>query len=450
VEDLVTGGGLGTPRVNDVDLGPFDIDALAEPGFALAVPKDVCDGAAFNAWVEEPPAGQKSWRILAASRAIDGGAAGPLHLATLTARDGNLYLRAVDEKAAKNPRFNLLRRSVLLVKARDPAEPRGKATVHREIQLVQPVKGRMQWDGVSLWEESQKEFSLPRPAATTFVSSGTGHPMALPADTKIAYEVRFDYPLQYQDGKPLDKPVVRQFHGNTFCPLLESPLPGRPFVGVDIAISFHAGVFGVRPEVRGEGKHAIDLRKLAKFVGKTERQFDDWFKEGIAGLKKRVADARRQLPDTPQRQRDFWLILSGSCFDTANKENLEQFFVQQDLFPQPKDKDHKPLDQYPDRVTRWSKKCEQFMQHADRESWEKEVKLPLKMWLEHYEQTQYEKMKQQRAQLKPLNGPVTIVVTELSSPAYDEHGKRYDVNLAKPLEKNATGSRQGTTSSDLD
>jgi hypothetical protein len=467
VEDLVTGGGLGTPRVNDVDLGPFDIAALAEPGFALAVPKDVCDGAAFNAWVEEPPAGQKSWRILAASRAIDGGAAGPLHLATLTARDGKLYLRAVDDKAAKNPRFNLLRRSVLLVKARDPAEPSAKATVQRAIQLVRPVEGILQWE-VSLLKKERFE-SLPRVPDTTVAGPGSSAAPALANDTRIAYEVRFDYPLQYQGGEPLEKPAARRFQASGFCPLLECSLPNlsgpqKPTVGVDIDISLIEGKLAFRPDVQGPGKDAVDLREIAEWVGLSDREFEKYFDKTVMGQLSLDVNSIKRQPLRRFPASSAYKKMQSLIDARAYRPVIDRFFVEQQWFLPSRKPNKEVIPDGKDSVQRWIDKCTEIINRAaqavaanDNDAikkaeaeWQTEMVNRLDAWLQRHRKTQYELCIKQRLNFRPLTGPVTIVVTELSSPAYDKDGKRYDVTLATPLEKNAGGSRPGRTPVGLD
>jgi len=458
IQDLATGGGLGTFRVTDVDLGPFDIDALAEPGFALAVPKDECDGAPFNAWVEEPPPGQKSWRILGASRAVDAGAASPVHLATLTARDGSLHLMAADAKVAKNPRFNLLRRSVLLVKARDPALPNGEAAVQRTIQLVRPAAGIMQWE-VSLLD-GDKRFLLPRPlGATAAAERGLDAP-ALPPDAKITYEVRFNYPLQYRDGNPLDEPVVHRFDAPAFCAMVECPPQdslrpeSKPSIGLDLEISRQAGEVAIHPVVKGPGRESIDLKRLAEAIGAPiGRGFDDFIVQKIGALKLKVAIIKRQpvtkFPGS-QAEKSFLVLLQ------AESRSLEEYFKAEKLFP--------PIGYNESRVEQWTRACRRIVEQAEGaagvaevraagQAWQEEMVSHLEAWLEHHEKQLREKIAETRLVLKPLASPATVVVTEISSPAYDADGKRYDVVLATPSDepptRRAAGGRR-TTASDLD
>lgn len=466
VQDLVTGGDLGTIGVNEVDLGPFDFEALVQPGFALAIPKEVYDGSQFNAWVDEGPEKRGTWHILAASRPVDGGNARPLHLATLTARDGNLYLAEFDATTARNPLFRLLRRSVLLVKAHDPAKPDGKATVQRAIQLVRPAPGVLQWQ-VNLLEK-RKDFSLPR---ITGITTGTPLPL-LPLDARVAYQVRFDYPLQYQGGEPLDKPAVYAFdESKTFCALLECPAPNpskpneKPSVGVLVEISLNGGVLAVLPDVQGPGEETFPLEKMAEFVGKKPKAFEDWFKKEIAPLKLFVSKIRDQpvaeFMGSSAQNKSQALVAKNA--PGSFRQSIEDFFAEEKLFPPPV-KDGQPLDDGSDRVGRWQDACDAILAKARKaveandqaqldvvkKEWNGVMVERLKAWLSYYEKGEKARLHKQQLDFKPLTGGVTVVVTEVSSPAYDQDGKRYDVILATPLKEGAKAIRPGVTSPDLD
>lgn len=429
VQDLVAGGDLGTRRVAEVDLGPFDVEALIEPGFALAVPREVYDGTPFNAWIDSAQDEKHEWRVLVASRPMDGAAARHVRVANITARDGNLYLAAADATTAKNPLFRLLRRSVLLVKARDPAKPDGDAPVQRAIQLVRPASGLLQWQ-VSLVEE-RKVLSLPRPIGIT---AGTPPP-ALPLDSRVAYEVRFDYPLQYVDGKPLRDPVVYPFEASEFCPLLECPANAsqpnqKPSVGLKVDIALNEGVVAVRPEVHGapvESFGLVELAELAEWVKKSDLGFEDFVRKAISPLKLTVAAIRRQPVAT----------FRGSLVEkkmreliNAQRSSLEDFFAEQGLFFGN------------DRVGQWIDACDEITGRAAANEWAAAL-APLDAWLEHYEGRMRDELGMTRQALKPVSSPATVVVTEISSPAYDVDGKRYDVVLAAPADDVSTGREPG-------
>jgi hypothetical protein len=452
VQDLVAGVEFGTPSLTDVDLGAFDVEALQDPGFALAVPKEKCDGQDFRAWVEEVPGNQRSWRVLATSRAIDGGEARPLPLAMLTARDGNLHLKAADLVTVSNPRFKLLRRSVLLVKARDPAEPKGRATVQRTIQLVRPAAGKLHWD-VSLLEGRQT-FSLPRPPDTTTAAAGSQSPV-LPGNAKVAYEVQFYYPLKYNGGEPLDKPVAYRFDSDDFCPLLECPPPHSALsIGVNVEIGLDAGDVVIHPEVSGPDKNKVNLDNIAAFVKKikTQKQFDDWFRAEAAPLRSSLAsikktDVRRFLGSDAERK--FRNLIQVKNPELPELPKLEEFL---------KEKNHCPPSK-PDgkHVDAWLGKCNGIIERVSKavnpeslavasKDWQQEMSI-LEDWLDYYIKKWRELKEKNWKEFQPLTGPAIVVVTELSSPAYDAEGKRYDVVLATAATAQPAGPR-GTDTTD--
>jgi hypothetical protein len=458
VQDLISGLEIGEGREIDVDLGPFDFEALVEPGFALAIPKDSYDGAAFNAWVDEVPGERGTWHIVAASRPVDGGAADPLHLATIRARDGNVHIAAANAKASKNPLFKLLRRSVLLVKARDPGQEAGKAAVQQAIQLVRPAAGVLQWQ-VSLLESTRK-LILPRPSGIT----GREEP-ALPPDTEITYEVRFDFPLEYDGGKPLEKPVVRTFQAATFCPLLRCPPPNnqrpdQPEIGIDVSISFDEAAIGIRPEVQGPGASDVDLQKLAEVIGKKDKDREKWFDVTQIGPLKLVFKVIGRQPVQTFRGSSAEKKILGLIGHEEYRASMNQFFEEKDWFAGEKDENGKPID----RVGGWSKLCTEMQERAaeakdpaDRQvvadEWKSKVVARLEAWLSHYERQLRDRMGEWPFALKPLASPATVIITRLVSPAFDADGKRYDVVLAAPVEHEPTGRQprqRPTASADLD
>jgi hypothetical protein len=458
VQDLVPSLDIEDGRVIDVDLGPFDFEALVEPEFALAIPKDSYDGAAFNAWVDEVPGGRGTWHIVAASRPVDGGAAQPLHLATILARDGNVHIAAANAKASKNPLFKLLRRSVLLVKARDPAQAAGKAAVQQAIQLVRPAAGVLQWQ-VSLLQGT-KQLSLPRPSGVT-VKAGQREPPALPPDTEITYEVRFDYPLQYDGGKPLEKPVVRAFQSATFCPLLRCPPPNnqrpeQPEIGIDVSISFDEAAIGIQPEVRGPGANAVDLQKLAEVIGKKDKDREKWFNDTQIGPVKLDAKAIGRQPVQTFRGSLAEKKILGLINHEEYRASMNQFFEKKDWFAGEKDENGTPID----RVGGWSKLCTEMRERATKAKdpaelqavaaeWKNKMVARLEAWLSHYERQLRDRMEKWLNAFKPLANPATVILTRLVSPAFDADGKRYDVVLA--IQQDGKARPHGNSSSpDLD
>lgn len=127
-----------------IDLGPFSFAYLAKPKFWLAVPRDQVGGQFFKAdIVKEEGAEEPRWdiRYVPSDVGADADQAKPRTLAHLVARQGTLILDVPRSNEIKQSPFAMLRRSVILVEAKDPAAPDGQAVV-QEIRLLEPIKAK--------------------------------------------------------------------------------------------------------------------------------------------------------------------------------------------------------------------------------------------------------------------------------------------------------------------
>jgi hypothetical protein len=245
--------------------------------------------------------------------------------------------------------------------------------------------------------------------------------------------VRFDYPLRYEGGEPLRDPVVYPFEAAGFCPLLECPALNpwqpteMPSVGVKVDIDLNEGAMAVRPEARGTIAESFDLAELAELVSKRDLALDGFVRKKIGPLKLAVASIRRQPVATfrgsPVEKKMRELI-------AAHRSSLEEFFADQGLFFGN------------DRVGQWIDACDEITGRAAAKEWASAL-APLDAWVEHYEMRMRNELGETRQALKPLTSPATVVVTEISSPAYDADGKRYDVVLAAPADEVPTGREPG-------
>jgi hypothetical protein len=272
---------------------------------------------------------------------------------------------------------------------------------------------------------------------------GEGAP-ALPLDSKITYEVRFDYPLQSQGGKPLGSPVVYKFNKNVFCPLLECPPPSKAQVGVEVVASFNEGEIAIQPEVKGEGKKDVDLEKLADFIGKSDRDREKWFEDQQIGPLKLVVNpilrqSVERFPGSQAQKKILELIDERAGY----RKIINEFFAEKGWFSQPKNQKGEPIDDRLDRVGRWSQRCSAIVAQAaaakDQEElrtaandWKIDMVSKLDAWLKHHEQKLRDEMEKNFAAYTPLAGPVSLVISQLASPAYDQEGSRYEVILATP------------------
>ena len=178
-----------------VDLGPFSFADLVEPRFRLAVPRDTVDNADFKAEIEQVRSERDlRWEIryVPSAVALDGGKqiAKSRTLAYLVVSKDNLSLEVErDSNELKLHPFNMLRRSVILVEAKDPAAPLDPAVV-REIRLVQPTQLRPL--KIDLLAQGQGKLDLkPPPGIARRVNSSEGQSqLALPINS-LRFEAEF-------------------------------------------------------------------------------------------------------------------------------------------------------------------------------------------------------------------------------------------------------------------
>jgi hypothetical protein len=427
-KDLVSYDGEEPRKGPDVELGPLAIDQLLNFEFALATPKEDIEGKLFTARIESLPGDSKKWKVMSTSQAVDGSQQ-PLPLAKLEARAGKLYISAADENAIKNPRFNLLRCSVLLVKASDPEQPTSTPCIQKRIQLVKPGEGRLQWE-LSLLDESREE-KIPRPQGGK-----------LPKLTSTAYTVRVDYPRKYTDGKPLAQPEVYKFDAAMFCPLFDCPPPNPsrptevPVVGLDVSVNLEKARINFKPEVRGEG--AVEISQWARLVHQTDRQFatylekeSDTRNQWLTALEKMSAARFRNSDDLQKK------IMH---FVESNDRTLEEFFEEKKLFPAPTNEKGEPVNDNKTRFQRWSEKWRSIeTTGADpKDEWQKEFVKRLREFLPFYGQRERDSKEKLRAALAALKGSVRVEVTGVVCPAYDQEGNQYKVNLSLPGKTNPT------------
>jgi hypothetical protein len=450
IQDLVVVG-LDGDRTPEVDLGGFDFEALVDPAFELAIPKDQVDGGLFNALVDPVEGQAGSWLVRSAGRDVDGPGIG-IPLATITARDGTLRMKAANDAVARNPRFKLLRRSVLLVKARDPEKPDGPAQVRQKIQLLRPAAGVMEFE-VSLLE-SGKNLNPPRPAGITAAKDVGSEPPQYPLDCEMDYEVRFDYPLEFDGGEKSPVTYARTLASELFCKLVACPtVPGekdvQTFVGIEVTFSQKDGNLRAAPAVRGMDADLFDLAEIGPILERSDAEFEAWKQKVVLAM---IAKCNRIVSTSLQKFRGSTVEKETSTLARDHREEIDAFLERQGVY------------QPTERATcyeQWSADCQQIQreltnlpQPGTRKSvanglmvtdeehraavrdvddkWTRIFREPLKRWFEARGEMLVQKAEDVRSSFKPLQSPVRIVVTRLTSPAYTAAGEKHDVVLAVP------------------
>lgn len=457
-----------------IDLGVFNPDNLIDLSFALAVPNETIEGVQFNPTiVPATDANPMEWKIQ--FRRVNDSK--PVHLATLLAEKGRLSIRASHKNIVKNPGFYYLRRSVLLVKARDPSKPDEPSGVQREIQLVRPViAGEL--TEVPLLPSDEKvsivhKRTLPFPPAIVPLL-GLDRAPALPArDLTIDYEVRFDHE---PNGTKKDATYPRGLGSLPFQPLLNCPpvqnIPADPptVIGVTIGISEADGVITVTPCTEGPGRHFFDLGKLAPHVTKSDEEYEKWKKKEIFSVQKRVTPIWACPIDTFQKVLNDWEKLKREY-----GSDIAKFLDEKD-----------PAKAFAE----WEHKCSRILESAQRvkpvgtsqmvrrpeggerlgarsfeeyqadmeqarRSWKQTFSDKLKEWADDYVRRKEDQDDLIRSGFTPLKGSVKVAIKGISCTAHDRDGETYTVKLVVPKEsKDTTKSQQATpipeTSPDID
>jgi hypothetical protein len=249
------GGGRPTQNadVNKLDLGPFQFTDLVEPTFRLAVPRDTIEGQDFKADIlKVDGVSEARWQIsylptgvgIAANRE----APKPLPLAYLISRDGRLFLEVPRSTKLNTSPFAMLRRSVILVEAKDPSTPQAPA-IREEIRLVKPTK--VPPLEIDLFAEQHQELKVVPPAGIArTVGQGT---LELPTNS---LRLEADFPNGKTESLELPKDVRKDLDpgiGKWDIPLvLIEFAEGNLTMSADIKLSLPQATMTVRTVAGGQ------------------------------------------------------------------------------------------------------------------------------------------------------------------------------------------------------
>jgi len=262
-------------------LGPISIEDLTDLSFALAVPGETVGDSEFKAWLEPDTSTPLSWKILTATRNL-AGKKQATQLARVFIEDHLLKIAPIHPRVIQTQRFNLLRRSVLLVRARDPARAEEGQTTAATIQLVRPAATPPPLEMPFLRRSGGKKLGLrcklDAPQCATVPPNAGNVPPAFPVNgTEITYEVVFPYSLS---GSPEQTSYMRKLSAPEYCPLIILAQPSRfndppqfrtadgsPTLGITVSFSLEDGLMTVSPAKSGPGSEAVDLKQLSRLIG---------------------------------------------------------------------------------------------------------------------------------------------------------------------------------------
>jgi hypothetical protein len=386
----------------------------------------------FNAWVETVEEQSGTWRILGNTFETDGPGR-PIHLASLVARDGALRMVPASAALFQNPRFKLLRRSILLVKAGDPDQPETPAEVRQKIQLLRPAEGNMFFE-VSLLGEP-KAFSLPRPSDVTFQKEVAVPIPVYPDDFEVDYEIRFDYPEDFDRTGKQAAVYKRSGASDKLCRLLE--VAGGTFVGVDVTVAMSDGALRVRPTVEGPAKDAYDLRNVGSRLNEAAGRLDETRRQLVRDYEakcSRVLAVPLDRFDGSVAQKELLRIMSRR--EERARFNALLNRIAPDLGGQGED----AFAGWSGEIGKIRDKARQAadgltpafeLRQLDAE-WDRVFRARIRAWFDERAREEDERWAQIGRLREPLKSPVQVVITRLSSPAYTSSGEKHDVLLAMP------------------
>jgi hypothetical protein len=425
-----------------IDLGPFAFADLVDPKFGLAVPRDTIEGGKFKAEivrVENEDVPRWEIRYVPPAIATDGDkqAGKPRPLVSLIARDGHLFLEVPRSNELGLSPFALLRRSVILVAAKDPAKPDAEAEVRQQIRLVPPMKVRPLV--VDLFGEEHQEIKIPSPAGIARLARGPeGHfSLALPIES-LRLEMEFPKKESLDLGLPKDvtdptKPGIGTW------PRRLAELGPKLGIQAMIKLSLPQATLTAHTEFVGEEAKLYDKEKVKElFVNqpdqllkKVRRRFEAMVEKGrdfkLADTETKQARDRVMQwfaqPLATQQKGGLGVPMPGH--ETVDK-SFEIFLIER--YDEEKKK-MKP-DKEPELPATWKAFVDRSRQAKDERDWKSDVTDDITAWADWFV-PQLEKQWQES--VKIFRGAVDerheIRINRITSLAYDESGKVYDVPL---------------------
>jgi hypothetical protein len=285
------GGGATTVasrgKAAEIDLGPFRAADLVEPGFRMAVPKATVDDKQFEVQIVQggDPKGS-AWEIQYVPSGVDtdGKAQKVRTLATLIARDGRLVLEVPKSNELNLAPFALLRRSVILAEAKDPAAPEAPAVV-QEIRLVEPTKVRPLV--IDLFAEQRQELKIAVPPGiprTVKAVAGSNATLAIPiASVRIDAELPGGQKVSYElpkDAAEGSDPGIGSWKN-----ILLAQLDPELAIEADIKLSLLQATLAVETRLTGNKAGWFSKEKIKEcFIDKPDEVLNNFEK----GLRARI------------------------------------------------------------------------------------------------------------------------------------------------------------------
>ena len=416
----------------------LDADNLVDLSLDLAapaVPRDPPDnGESFRVNIEPVADKTLTWEVSALGQGLDKTPL-PIPLATIVAKDGRLLLQPANLKILGNQRFSYLRRSVLLVRARNPEKPNEGSGIVKAIQLVRPVV--IPPLEVSLLDPSTPIKLQPPP--------GFSPPELFPGEVQVDYEIAYGFGLDRSPKKEVHRGKWRTGDTPVFVPLLQCPpAPPRPqnpptFVGLRLAFANGLSELRITPQIQGLAEKSFSLEEIGRHVRKSDADF----KEEL----NRIQNDALKLINPFRVPVDRVDANKLKSFVKTHDRELQDYFQ-----PQP--------------CAAWRDECTQILQSAAslprpgtqkggfgvavtavtqdefeqrikplRSDWQKTFVAPLEEWAKHRAKQQHDQLSERRQCFAPLKEPAYVVLRTITTQAVDREKNEHSVTLVTGSEE---------------
>jgi hypothetical protein len=439
--------------IRPVVLGKLNAEHLEGLSFAIAVPKEKLGSSDFEAWIEPVKEKKGEWEILTNFGTEDRNVK-PSALATLSVATDEIR---IEPKAAvmKRTQFCLLRRSVLLVSARDPEAPDSDKPAVKAIQLCRPVRPKKPFERGALLEKILGDdawFNLPIPEGIA-----ASLQQKLPAaNVAVEYEVQFDYEPTGEKKVSTAAGTLSgsELESGRYHPLLQLMVPEDPktTIGVEIAVSLQDGKVRVLPKAIGPGAAFIDPDKVAKEAKKLADGGDKLVKDLETSVTNLVNALKRSTPaDFPKAGQDnFEKLLRMQEKNPVAKftdygGDFGSFLVREKAFeklgPDPNDKNKTvpvPVTDPGECFKIWNERCRDIVELPQKDTksddvlWKKEFTERLEDWLADWKPRLEDHVKKLQRFLRPCISPVRISIKRITTKAFAEDDTEYTVVLSEP------------------
>jgi len=439
-EDLPVPSSFGDGLLEQATICNLNTDALIDLSLDLAVPGDrLVEGEAFEATIAPVHDQPLTWTLTSSPSRIFDPIADTIPLATITVKDGKLTLKPDSRNILAKQRFSHLRRSVLLLKARNPDKPNDPIGVVKAIQLVRPVSAPTLT--VQLLEDRPTKIKLAPPIGI-IADNGAHDSGKFPSSAHVDYEVSYDFAL---DATP--KPEVYRCtwqstttETTSFVPLLRCPQVARTQLDkptlFGLRVKFADGLCEMVATPQFDGPAAKHFDHDMPHTRQNVRRSDEEFEKHMLLMQENVASQIRPFTmpvDTVN-------VDTLDAYVKNNQKALKVFFEEQPYINW-EARRHEIVNQARS-VTRPGSYLVAGKGYVNvtlpdfntsmaplRQQWQSEIVEPLQRWANDRAKRDYEEAAKMRDDFRYLKTPAHVLIRSITTTAYDTDNNKHVVTL---------------------